>query len=102
MNLDMKYNSDAIVASILAAIDKISGTYHSDFYIGITNNIERRLSEHNVDANDCIKIMEATNKDEAEMAETTLIHCGLKGGTGGGTDDTNFVYCYRIIDNTNP
>ena len=96
----MKYNSDAIVASILAAIDKIPGTYHSDFYIGITNNIERRLSEHNVD--DCIKIMEATNKNEAEMAETTLIHCGLKGGPGGGTDDTNFVYCYRITDDTNP
>lgn len=98
----MKYNSDAIVASILAAIDKIPGTCHSDFYIGITNDIDRRLSEHNVDKNDCIKIIEATNKDEAEMAEKTLINSELKGDTGGGTDDTNFVYCYRITDGTNP
>ena len=102
MNKDMKCNSDAIVASILAAIDKIPGTYYSDFYIGITNKIERRLSEHNVDRTNCIKIMEATNTDEAEMAETTLIKCGLKGGSGGGTDDTNFVYCYRITDDTKP
>lgn len=96
----MKYNSDSIVAAILASIARIPGTYHSDFYVGITNDINRRLSEHNVDKNDCVKILEATNKGEAEMAETILIHSGLKGHQGGGTDDTNIVYCYKITGDT--
>lgn len=96
----MKYNSDSIVAEILSAIDKIPGVYHSDFYVGITNDIGRRLYEHQVDKKDCLRILEATNKNEAEIAETALIHCGLKGHQGGGTDDTNIVYCYQIIEDT--
>lgn len=96
----MKYNSDSIVAEVLGAIAQIPGTYHSDFYVGITNDIERRLYEHRVDSKDCLRILEATNKDEAEMAEITLIHCGLRGHQGGGTDHTNIVYCYQITEDT--
>lgn len=96
----MKYNSDSIVAEIMAAIAKVPGTDPSDFYVGITNDIDRRLYEHNVDKRECLRILEATNKDEAEMAEITLIHSGLKGHQGGGTNDTNIVYCYQITDNT--
>ena len=96
----MKYGSDAIVSSILTAISKVPHTFHSDFYVGITNDIERRLSEHNVDKADCVEIIEAESKAEAEMAETVLIHSGLRGGSGGGKDDTNIVYCYKITDTT--
>lgn len=98
----MKYNSDSIVAEILSAVDMTSGTYHSDFYVGITDNIERRLSEHKITKKDCLRILEATNKDEAETAEITLIHCGLKGHQGGGNEESNIVYCYQITENSEP
>lgn len=96
----MKYNSDSIVAEILNAVNRIPGTEHSDFYVGITNNIERRLSEHKITKKDCLRILEATNRGEAEMAEIVLIHSGFEGHQGGGTDDTNFMYCYQITDKT--
>lgn len=96
----MKYDSVSIVAEIMEAIAKIPSTYHSDFYVGITNDIDRRLYEHNIDKKDCLRIMEAINKDEAEMAEATLIHSGLQGHQGGGTYDTNIVYCYQITKDT--
>lgn len=98
----MKYNSDSIVAEIMAAIAKVPGTDPSDFYVGITNDIDRRLYEHNVDKRECLRILEATNKDEAEVAEITLIHSGLEGHPGGGTTDTNIVYCYQRTKNTKP
>lgn len=98
----MKYNSDSIVAEILGAVDRIPNSYHSDFYVGITDNIERRLSEHKVTIKDCLRILEATNKDEAETAEIILIHCGLKGHQGGGNEKSNMVYCYQITENTEP
>lgn len=44
----MAYNSDVIVASIIRTIGKAHGTSRVDFYV-VTNNIQRRLSEHNVE-----------------------------------------------------
>ena len=96
----MKYNSDAIVSSIIKAIDNLQGASHSDFYVGITNDIERRLREHHVETHQCLKVLEATSKIEAEIAEKYLIGTGLNGHLGGGQDDSNIVYCYQITDET--
>lgn len=96
----MRYNSDAIVTSIIKNIDNLQGVSRSDFYVGITNDVERRLREHHVEAHQCLKILEATSKSEAEIAENFLIRAGLNGHPGGGQDDTNIVYCYQITDET--
>lgn len=96
----MRYNSDAIVSSIIKTIDNLQDTSRSDFYVGITNDIERRLREHHVEAHQCLKVLEATNKSEAEIAEKFLIGAGLNGHSGGGQDDSNIVYCYQITDET--
>ena len=71
----------AIISDINCHLSKSSKQYYSDFYIGITNDIERRLfGEHNV--------------------EEYFLEQGMKGDTGGGNNGTVYVYCYEITNNT--
>lgn len=45
----MKRNFTQIVAEIDSHLEKSQKQYYSDFYVGITNDIDRRLfEEHNV------------------------------------------------------
>jgi len=61
----------------------------------------RRLNEHNVKPQDCVTILKAKNIIEARIAESVLTTVsGFMGDSGGGKDDSTFVYCYRITDNT--
>ena len=95
------YNADSIVASIVAALRNYPGRPHSDFYVGITDDLNRRLSEHNITSGDCLRILRATNYDEAHMAESTLINVHqMTGNVGGGNEDSVWVYCYEITDDT--
>lgn len=77
--------------------------FYSDFYIGITNDIDRRLfSEHNVDKDHSWWIYRtAINKAAAQAVEKHFLNKGMKGNTGGGADDTIYVYCYEITNTTN-
>lgn len=94
-------NADSIVASIVAALNNYPECPHSDFYVGITNNLDRRLADHQVMRDDCLRILRATSYDEAHMAESTLINLHqMTGNVGGGTDDSVWVYCYKITDDT--
>lgn len=72
------------------------------YYIGITNDINRRLfGEHNVNRNYGWWIYrEAIDKDHAQDVEEFFLEKGMKGNTGGGTSDSTWVYCYKITDKT--
>lgn len=72
--------------------------YYSDFYIGITNDIERRLfTEHNVNKETMWWIYRTANsKAVAQEIEGYYLKKGMKGDTGGGTDDSRIVYCYAV------
>ena len=76
--------------------------YYSDFYIGITNNVDRRLfGEHNVDKNYAWWIYRtAVDKATAQVVEEYFLSKGMRGETGGGTDDTIYVYCYEVTNTT--
>lgn len=94
-------NADSIVASITAALSNYPGRPHSDFYVGITNDLDRRLSDHRVAREDCLRILRATNYNEAHIAESTLINMHqMTGNVGGGANDSVWVYCYEITDMT--
>lgn len=98
----MKKTFDQIIADFESHLQSSQKKYYSDFYVGLTNDIERRLfGEHNVqrDGNWWI-FREALDKDTAQKVEEYYLGIGMKGDTGGGTDDTVFVYCYEIDDNT--
>ena len=68
------------------------------FYIGITNDVERRLfEEHNVSKqNGCWIYIEADSKSIAQDVEEYFLDKGMQGDTGGGNDDSTYVYCYQI------
>ena len=99
MGLKAQEIADAIYEHLKKDVD---GNNFSKFYIGITNDIERRLfGEHNVPRNGHWRIhCEAINKEHAQVVEEHFLNKGMKGDTGGGTDDSVWVYCYKITNNT--
>lgn len=49
-------NADAIVASVMAALNNYPGRSHPDSYVVITNDLDLRLSDHRVARDDCLRI----------------------------------------------
>ena len=99
----MAQNAQQIADAIYEHLKKdVDGYNFSKFYIGITNDIERRLfGEHNVPRNGHWRILrEAINKEHAQAVEEHFLNKGMKGDTGGGTDDSVWVYCYKITNKT--
>lgn len=98
----MKKNKTQIIADFDAHLQKSRKGYYSDFYIGITNDVERRLfGEHNVSKDKSWWIYsEAADKATAQAVEEYYLDKGMKGDTGGGNEDTTFVYCYEITSTT--
>lgn len=98
----MKYTKTQIIAAIDAHLQKSFKQYYNDFYIGITNDIDRRLFiEHNVDKNNAWWIYrDAVDKATAQAVEEYYLDKGMEGDTGGGTDDSTYVYCYQISNST--
>jgi len=98
----MTYSKEEIIKKIEDYMKKRGGTYR-DWYVGITDDAERRLfTEHNVDkdnGNWCRR--EAYTSDDArEVEKYFLDECGTDGGPGGGNDDSNFVYAYKKTNYT--
>ena len=98
----MAQTSKEIANAIEEHLKKSSAKYYSDFYIGITNDIERRLfGEHNVPRSNYWRIHnEAINKEHAQDVEEYFLEKGMVGDTGGGNNDSVWVYCYEISDFT--
>ena len=96
--------SQQIIADINKHLQYSNKAYYSDFYIGITNDVGRRLfgaSEHNVNKDDNWWIFRvADSKEIAEEVEKHYIDLGMKGAQGGGKTDTTYVYCYEITQDT--
>lgn len=87
---------------IEAHIKNSSAKSYSEFYIGITNDVERRLfNEHNVDKNHEWWIYrEAIDEINSRAVEKHFLGKGMKGGNGGGDETSVYVYCYKISDST--
>ena len=92
----------AIISDINCHLSKSSKQCYADLYIGITNDIERRLfGEHNVNKENAWWIWrEACDKWTAQEVEEYFLEQGMKGDTGGGNNGTVYVYCYEITNNT--
>ena len=88
---------------IVAHIKKQGGAY-SDWYCGITENINRRLfDEHNlVEDKTWYTSKQCSTSAEAREVEKALLELGCSGGPGGGDDDAVFVYTYLKTSTTNP
>lgn len=91
-----------IVNDIEAHLLKSDRSYYSDFYVGITNDVQRRLFiEHNVLKEKSWWIYRtAIDCDTARKVEKYFLEKGMRGDTGGGNDESVIVYCYAVSPTT--
>jgi hypothetical protein len=94
----MAMSKEKIIADINEHLSKSGKQYYSDFYVGITNDVERRLfNEHNVNKETMWWIYRTANsKMVAQEIEQFYIEKGMQGHLGGGADDSCIVYCYAV------
>lgn len=100
----MQQSVDEIIRDIRAHITK-EGSPFSDWYVGITSNINDRVfGDHNVSEKDQLYIYcEAYTVAFARHIEQQFIDVdGTDGGPGGGDEDSVFVYAYKKTSETNP
>ena len=82
-------------------INTNGGLLH-EWYVGITGNVEQRLfSDHAVDKQfgqwvHCT----LSSSTDARNLEAHMLRQGCKGDVGGGDDNANIMYCYKITTKT--
>lgn len=98
----MTKNFATIISDIDSYLSKSGKRYYSDFYIGITNDVERRMfKEHNVAKEKSWWIYRtAINSETARKVENHFLAKGMRGDTGGGNEESNIVYCYAVSPTT--
>ena len=83
-----------------------SNNKRSILYVGITEEIERRLFEEhklNKEENRCWIFGKCSNSNVAREIESYLINkYNTDGNSGGGNDNTYYVYVYKKNYSTNP
>jgi hypothetical protein len=90
-----------IITDIVSYISEHGSTY-SDWYVGITKDVEERLfTFHNVAKDGGTWIYRTASSSEiAREIESYFLDLGADGGSGGGDDDTDIVYAYKIMNTT--
>ena len=93
---------DKIVEKFNDHLSKSGKRYYSEFYIGISQNAQRRLfEEHHVDKENSWWIYTTAETSEiARAVEKHYLKLGMRGGSGGGDENSNMVYCYVVTPTT--
>jgi hypothetical protein len=75
-----------------------------NWYVGITQDLEKRLAQHNVPRDGKYNVHEyASSTKEAREIEKELIEkYGLSGAPGGGDENSKIVYVFLMTAATNP
>ena len=74
----------------------------SAWYCGITNNPQTRIfTQHKVnETRGTCAWVKCNSKNCAEIVEKKMLKKGYDGDTGGGNDDSVYVYVYKKTSNT--
>lgn len=91
-------DKEAIIKEISEHIRTSGRSHYFEFYIGVTNDVERRLfDEHRVYRKGmCWIYVRADNAAIAREVERYYQDLGMRGSTGGGDDESTYVYCYEV------
>lgn len=96
----MAKDFQTIINDINSHLAKSGRRYYSDFYIGITDDVERGMfTEHNVVRGKSWWIYRtATDPDTAREIETHFLEKGMRGDKDKdkGDDTDKIVYCYAV------
>ena len=97
----MAKDKSAAISEIKSYVSEHGGDY-SDWYVGIASKPKDRLfSDHNVSEEKGSWIwMRCTSSDVARAVEKHFLALGMQGGSGGGDDDSDFVYAYKVTSAT--
>ncbi len=89
------------IAEIKAYREKNGGGY-SQWYVGITANPKSRLfNDHQVkEKGDAWIFRQCVTSRIAREVEDHFLALGMKGGPGGGDNDSDYVYAYLIARHT--
>lgn len=98
----MEETYDEIVKRFDEHLIKSGKRYYSEFYIGISENaIKRLFDEHHVDKENSWWIYTtAVSSEVARTVEKHYLDLGMRGGTGGGSNNSKMVYCYVVTSTT--
>lgn len=90
-----------IVQEFVNYVQKQGGAY-STWYVGVAADSKKRMfNDHNVnEKQDSWIYHPCSSSEEARDIEDYFIRQGMKGGSGGGDDDTTYVYAYKITSTT--
>ncbi|MEM9064030.1 MAG: hypothetical protein AAGB51_00910 [Planctomycetota bacterium] len=93
--------TSSVASEIDAHIHKCGGGYQS-WYIGIAADPRARLfADHNVAENgDAWIFRDAGTDAAARQIEDHFLRLGCRGGDGGGSSATKYVYAYKINSHT--
>ncbi len=95
---------EEIIKSINEHLKKSSRPFYSDFYVGITEDVKKRLfRDHQVnEKTDWWIYCHADTEDIARDVESYYLEKGMSGGNGGGKGkgETKYIYCYEINEHT--
>lgn len=98
----MPQTKSSIIQDIDAHIQKESSGYRN-WYVGITKDPKDRLfNDHRVsEPNGWWIFREAYSDTSAREVEAFFLNYkGTQGGSGGGDEQSRFVYAYRITNTT--
>ena len=98
----MASTKEQILEEISGHINKQGGPA-SAWYVGITGDLEQRLHGfHQVPKeNHWFMTRQAESAETAREIERSFVEqIGTDGGTGGGDDESTWVYAYLITDKT--
>lgn len=93
---------DEIIEAIDAYRRKHNRNHASKLYVGITNDVDRRLfGFHRVSKENHWWIYcPADDVNVARQVEKHYLDKGMQGGDGGGNNESNIVYCYEVSEET--
>jgi hypothetical protein len=94
-----KVIKETALSEIKEYINAREGKY-DQWYAGITEDPKKRLFTDHAVKHDWI-YRECFSSDSARWVEEKLLDLGCKGDTGGGDDNTIYVYAYKITSDTN-
>lgn len=98
----MAISESELKSQIKEYIEEKGGPYTA-WYVGITNDPERRLfGEHGVHKEGTWVHGEATSNAVARRVEQYFMRLGCDGAPGGGEEGAKVVYAYKKTASTDP
>ena len=98
----MAYSIEQFVEEVSVLIQSVGGRPRL-VYVGITDDLKRRFTEHGLLSTDRVSCFDAGSLKKAQLIENYFVNgIGTDGGPGGETEESRFVYAYLKRRHTNP